>query len=164
MSARFDIDLEDLQERHRKISRAVHPDRFAGADPRTRRMALEQSMLANDAYNTLKNPVSRARYLLVLNGVLQSDDDKELGQAPQMFLMEMMELREELEDADGEKKAKSLADLKSRRDEAVSELGQLFGNSDGSGESLEPVRAQLAKLKYIDSILNQFADRPELRG
>ena len=57
---RFDVDLAALEARYRELSRKLHPDRFATADPRARRASLQRSVQLNEAWRTLKDPF-RAR-------------------------------------------------------------------------------------------------------
>ncbi|CAK2677032.1 molecular chaperone HscB [Vibrio crassostreae] len=57
---------------------------------------MQKAAQINDAYQVLKNPISRAEYLLVQHGEDIRGEQQTL-QDP-MFLMEQMELREELED------------------------------------------------------------------
>ena len=57
----FRIDLAQLGERYRTLARSVHPDRFADADARDQRLALERAAQLNDAYQVLKNAPQRAR-------------------------------------------------------------------------------------------------------
>jgi molecular chaperone HscB len=64
----FNLDLDQLATRYRELARGVHPDRFADASEREQRLALEQSASLNEAYQTLKSPPKRARYLLAMNG------------------------------------------------------------------------------------------------
>jgi len=63
------IDMADLEQRYRALSRQFHPDYFYNAPPAERRGALEKSSYLNDAYRTLKNPIARVEYLLKLEGV-----------------------------------------------------------------------------------------------
>ena len=73
-----------------------HPDKFATASERDRLLAVQKAAQINDAYQVLKNPISRAEYLLVQHGE-DIRGEQQTMQDP-MFLMEQMELREELED------------------------------------------------------------------
>ena len=63
------IDVSDLEQRYRVLSRQFHPDYFYNAAPAERRAALEKSSYLNDAYRTLKSPIARIEYLLKLEGV-----------------------------------------------------------------------------------------------
>jgi len=95
----FALDTELLAERYRELQQRLHPDRFATATDGERRLALQRAAQVNEAYGTLKDPLSRARYLLGLRGV-RWDDEQDTMMAPE-FLMEQMERREALEEARG---------------------------------------------------------------
>lgn len=93
----YDLDLAALAERYRSLQRATHPDRFAAAEPADRRLAVSRTAALNTAFQTLKDPVRRAAYLLSLKGI-DTDDETDTVMDP-AFLMQQMELREQLEDA-----------------------------------------------------------------
>ena len=90
----FDIDLHDLADRYRELQRALHPDKFASASDRERRLSVQHAAQVNEAFQTLKTSLSRARYMLQLQGI-SFDDEKDTTLDP-AFLMEQMELRESL--------------------------------------------------------------------
>ena len=90
----FALDTERLAERYRRLRQTVHPDLFATAGEREKRLALQASTLVNEAYQTLRDPLARARYLLQVRGA-GAGDDQETTQ-DMAFLMEQMELREAL--------------------------------------------------------------------
>lgn len=92
----FKLDGSLLSSQFRELQKRFHPDNFAIASERDRLMAVQKAAQINDAYQVLKNPVSRAEYLLAENGV-EIRGEQQTMQDP-MFLMEQMELREELED------------------------------------------------------------------
>ncbi|EAU64154.1 Fe-S protein assembly co-chaperone HscB [Stigmatella aurantiaca DW4/3-1] len=94
----YDVDVPMLERQFRDLSLQLHPDRFARADPKERRLSLEQTTALNEAYKTLKDPARRAFYLLKLHGVdLERDDATARKHMSQEFLEEVLELREELE-------------------------------------------------------------------
>src|SRR5262245_15836294 len=66
LSRKLAIDVADLEQRYRALSRQLHPDYFYNATPAERRASLERSSYLNDAYRTLKNPARRLEYLLKL--------------------------------------------------------------------------------------------------
>ena len=93
----FALETGQLDRSYRDIQSKIHPDRFAHAGDAERRASMQWSTQVNEAYRTLKSPVQRAKYLLELNGV---DVAFESNTAmPADFLMEQMELRENLEQA-----------------------------------------------------------------
>ncbi|CAK2432593.1 (Fe-S) cluster biosynthesis co-chaperone HscB [Vibrio crassostreae] len=92
----FQLNGSLLSSQFRDLQRQFHPDKFATASERDRLLAVQKAAQINDAYQVLKNPISRAEYLLVQHGEDIRGEQRTL-QDP-MFLMEQMELREELED------------------------------------------------------------------
>ncbi|WP_373958704.1 co-chaperone HscB [Vibrio gigantis] len=92
----FQLDGSLLSSQFRDLQRQFHPDKFATASERERLLAVQKAAQINDAYQVLKNPISRAEYLLVQHGE-DIRGEQQTMQDP-MFLMEQMELREELED------------------------------------------------------------------
>ncbi|MGF1754045.1 co-chaperone HscB [Vibrio makurazakiensis] len=92
----FSLDGSLLSSQFRDLQRQFHPDNFATASERDRLLAVQKAAQINDAYQVLKNPIQRAEYILVQHDV-DIRSEHQTMQDP-MFLMEQMELREELED------------------------------------------------------------------
>lgn len=92
----FDIDVNHLSQSYQTLQKAVHPDRFAHASPQEQLLAVQKSAEINDAYQTLKQPLKRAEYILTLRGVEMPNEQKSFGDTS--FLMQQMELREMLGD------------------------------------------------------------------
>ena len=63
---KLNLDMADLEQRYRALSRQFHPDYFYNAPAAERRASLEKSSYLNDAYRTLRDPVRRIEYLLAL--------------------------------------------------------------------------------------------------
>lgn len=90
----FEIDSNALANQYRELQRTIHPDKFADAPEQERLLALQHAAQINAAYQTLKNPLSRAQYLLhIQNG---AEMDEHALQMDGEFLMEQIELREAL--------------------------------------------------------------------
>ena len=64
----FEIDAALLADRYRGLQQNVHPDRHVGATDHEQRLAMQYTTFVNEAYTTLKSPLSRAIYLLELAG------------------------------------------------------------------------------------------------
>jgi molecular chaperone HscB len=90
----FNLDLGFLEQRHRDLSRTLHPDRHAASGAAERRMALGRAIEVNEAFRMLKDPVRRAEALLARSGV-QGGEGKEPPASPAL-LMAVMERREAL--------------------------------------------------------------------
>src|SRR5713226_10375258 len=95
------IAASELEQNFRLLSRQFHPDYFYNATPAERRASLERSSYLNDAYRTLKQPISRMAYLLEIEGVWTPADKTEGGgskQVPPALLEEVFALNEELDE------------------------------------------------------------------
>jgi molecular chaperone HscB len=91
------IDATLLEERFRALSRQFHPDYFYNAAPGERRASLERSSYLNDAYRTLRQPVSRTEYLLQVEGMPAGGNGEGSKQVPATLLEDVFELNEELD-------------------------------------------------------------------
>jgi molecular chaperone HscB len=108
----YGLDQEALENAYREIQSRVHPDRFAHAGDAERRASLQWTTRVNEAYGVLKDPVQRGKHLLELHGVDVAFDTN--TQMPGDFLLQQLELREELEGATRKKDAAALERMRSR--------------------------------------------------
>jgi molecular chaperone HscB len=144
------IDKAQLAERYRELQRVVHPDRFANASEQEKRFSMQGAILINEAYNALKDPIERARYMLLLNGI-EMDIQQETTR-DSAFLMEQMELREELEAARDKPDpyaaiADLMADINQRISNMVGQMAVQFETS--TPEQLESAREILRKMQFL---------------
>ena len=104
---KLNFDVADLERRFRALSRQFHPDYFYNATPAERRASLERSSYLNDAYRTLRDPISRVEYLLGLEGFAPRDG----AQMPARLLEEVFALNEELDEIRALRAAGAPADV-----------------------------------------------------
>lgn len=93
----FNIDTEALKQTYRALAARFHPDKFASASAFEQKQAVMMSSTINDAYRTLKSPIDRAAYLLKSQNI-DADAPEHTSFSPE-FLMQQMEWRETLMDA-----------------------------------------------------------------
>jgi molecular chaperone HscB len=93
----FALDERELEKRHRDISRALHPDRYAGRPSSERREALSRAISVNEAFRKLHDPISRAEALLAELGRELSDTNQPKPEPA--LLLQVMEQREALSTA-----------------------------------------------------------------
>ncbi|MEY3197318.1 MAG: Fe-S protein assembly co-chaperone HscB, partial [Pseudomonadota bacterium] len=86
----FDIDLENLENKYFALQAKFHPD--LSSDDKEKQERISQSILINNAYNSLKNPFERAAHILSLHGV-----ETEAVKLPESILEKIMEMQETLE-------------------------------------------------------------------
>ena len=98
---RLNLAAPDLEQRFRTLSRQFHPDYFYNAEPAERRASLERSSYLNDAYRTLRQPITRVEYLLQLEGLAARGPEEAAKQVPPALLEEVFALNEELDEVRG---------------------------------------------------------------
>ena len=158
----FDIDTADLAARYREMQRRVHPDKFANASDQDRRLSLQMTTQINDAFQTLKDPVRRGRYLLSLRGI-DLDDETDTAMDP-AFLMEQMELRENL---DGVRQADNphthLAELANRIELRLQAgIGQFRrALMEDTSEASKKARNAVREMQFLEKLRHEIDDLEE---
>jgi len=92
----FTIDKKALRKKYISNSRAYHPDFFTLEEGAKQEEVLKLSTLNNEGYKTLSDDRKRMQYLLTLNDMFPEEGK---AQVPQEFLMEMMDVNEQLMEA-----------------------------------------------------------------
>lgn len=169
------IELKDLEQRFRTLSRQFHPDFYGNATTAERLASLERSAYLNDAYRTLREPVARLEYLLKMEGYAPKESREASAQVPPGLLEEVFDLNEELESiqdmrADGAAAAAVAARLERARQPIEAnlerhdrELGELMAQHDdrlsagdvaGRTAALDSLRKLLLERTYLVNLLN----------
>jgi len=153
LPAALDLEPASLDKAYFALQRQWHPDRFVARPAEERAKASAEAAALNDAYRTLKYPLSRAIYLAQLKGVELPGDGKTIDD-PEL-LMEVMDAREELHEATSVAEVDSLARF-AREDlqKALAELPRLFLANDKPA-----IRKALLRLRYLD----KFAEEARAR-
>lgn len=150
----FAVDGTELDRRYFAAQRQLHPDRFATRTARERAISQSQAVELNDAYETLKDPLARATYLLGLKGISANPDGCHTVNDPTL-LTEQMERREALLEADTSAAAAALAD------EAASHVRDsecMIAAAFAAGD-LEKAGAETTRLKYLVKLVEECRAR-----
>ena len=160
--SRFSVDAAVIEENYLARSRETHPDFHGTSSEADQRGRIEESAALNEAYVTLCDPMRRADYLVTLLGGPTARDEKNLDQS---FLMEMMDLRERIEETRAARKDLSTleADLNARLQSVFDRIAVLFGAMDSSEptvskERLVQIRRLLNASKTLRSLLRDVRE------
>jgi len=146
----FVVDKQRLAERFRQLQAAYHPDRFATANDQQRRLSVQTTAFINEAYETLKTPRLRARYLLQLAGV-DFNEDTETSKDP-AFLMAQMALREAIEDAPQANDPFAALDvIQTTIRQQQTQLAESFKQAY-QAEDYETAKAVVLKMRFFERI------------
>ncbi|WP_349617487.1 co-chaperone HscB [Azotobacter salinestris] len=154
----FRLDLERLAARYRELVRRVHPDRFAGAPEREQRLALEESARLNEAYQTLRSPSRRARYLLSLQGEELSQETTVQDPA---FLMQQMELREELQELQDSADLGGLARFRRHLAQAQEQLNESFAACWADLQRRDEAERLARRMQFLDKLFAEVRQLEE---
>jgi molecular chaperone HscB len=175
--AAFDVDRAALERTYKDLTKQLHPDRFAKADPQARRASLQRSVQLNQAWKTLRDPVRRAEYLLSLAGIdvgteegtqrRGADGVKQKLPVPQALLMEVLELREGLMEArmaeDDARVAELAAEVRGRKQAAMDAVAAALRPSDGKRD-LDRAAHELVAVRYFDRFLDEVDVHEDARA
>ena len=149
LPAQYPIDLQALTIRFQDLQRQYHPDKFASGTQSEQLAAVSQSATINQAWQTLRHPLARAEYLLSLHGFDLASEQHTVRDTA--FLMEQLELREELDEIEKSqdeerlaafiKRVKGMYDV--RHQQVVEQL-----NSETWDAAADTVR----KLRFLDKL------------
>jgi molecular chaperone HscB len=153
----FTVDTKALDQAYRDVQNQVHPDKFASAPSAEKRVAMQWATRANEAYQTLKNPLRRAKYLCELHGVnLETESNTAMAPA---FLMQQMEWREALDDARADKDLVALErlddELDSARRQQLDQIGAALDNHEFA-RAAKGVRQLMFLDKFGDEVAAAF--------
>ena len=149
----FELDKVVLTERYRALQHVVHPDRFASATDREKRLSVQKSAYINEALQTLKHPLKRAKYMLELKDIDMSTETS--IQMDQEFLIEQIELREEISVIkSSQNPTQSLLTVNSHIEQSIGklikELTRLFASNDK--DTLEKASDCVRRLQFFEKI------------
>lgn len=150
MPVTLEIDPGKLAKKYFELQKKYHPDFYTQASEYEQEEALEISSQLNKALKIFRNPDETIKYVLQLKGLLEEEEKYQL---PPDFLMEMMELNEELSD-------ESAARIASIEKELYSEVGSIIENYNDERireQELQKLKAYYYKKKYLKRILDRLA-------
>ncbi len=152
------VDTAGLSKRFFELSRKYHPDYFIQEEEGAQSEALEKSSLINKAWKTFQNPDTTIKYVLMEKGLLEEEEKYEL---PPDFLMEVLEINEELMDAvDSVVKDKlqlTIENLQSAIYGPVKKIVENYQEAVTSEKELLLVKEYYYKKKYLDRIHRQLS-------
>lgn len=154
------VDRARLSQKFFELSRRYHPDYFVGQGAEAEAGALEKSSLLNRAYRVFQSPEETIKYVLQEKGLLQEEEKYEL---PPDFLMEVLEINEQLMDADepgtAERIRASIDQLQNEIYEPVQETVENYQEGATTAEALLRVKEYYYKKKYLDRIRRELAGK-----
>ncbi|MGK5091655.1 Fe-S protein assembly co-chaperone HscB [Deltaproteobacteria bacterium TL4] len=157
----YDIDLNKLESIYEQLVAELHPDFYHNASAEDHRHSVNLSAILNQAYDTLRDPGSRAAYALSRLAHGSSLNERQL---PEGFLEEMFALQERIEELTETDQAESAlntiqADLQQRLQQCQTLYGPLFAKREGqvsfASEDLQQIQTQLNTERYLKRLIER---------
>jgi molecular chaperone HscB len=180
LEPRLNLDLEALEREFHRLSRKLHPDRFARSGENEREWSLADTALLNDAYRTLKDPLRRTEYLLKLHGAEIGEehsgkDRRDPSRVPPDLLEEVFDLNMQLEEMRMGKKMgetdpqleKDLVEAKKKFDGLLEDVdrdlrSQADAWDEGDGDAREAAQkamvALLDRRRYLNNLVRDVTE------
>jgi molecular chaperone HscB len=150
-------DKAKIKHSFYELSRKYHPDFYINDTEMEQQFALEQTAIINKAFKVLCNEEEIIKYILQIKELLTEDEKYTL---PSDFLMEVMELNEQLTDAKLENNEAQIASLLNNinqfKQNIYEPVKSIFENAKEtvySQEELLQVKDYYFKKKYLNRIL-----------
>ena len=151
----FELDAESLRRTVRRRIARLHPDRVT--DPVEREHAVRMVARLNEALVILQDDERRANVLLSRLGGAAASEDRSL---PPAFLMEILEIREDMEQAvaSGEPAERTRVEnwANSERERLRADVAKLFGRLSDGDDCASEIRLQLNVWRYIERMIEQL--------
>ncbi|MCO6495923.1 MAG: Fe-S protein assembly co-chaperone HscB [Bacteroidetes bacterium] len=155
----FNLDEKLLRQKYLEINKTYHPDFFV-LDPAKQAEALQISSYNNDAYKTLEKFDKRVAYYLSLYGLYDKESKAEL---PPDFLMDVIDLNEELADAQFDADETKISILKSKINALMQEpinnlkrIGLELDKTQNKEVLHNEAKTEFQKYKYFSRLLSKI--------
>jgi len=146
------IDKSLLSKKYLQLQKQYHPDNYSLSDENEQSQSLEMSSLINKAFAVFKDDLKTIGYFLEINGLISEEEKYQL---PSTFLMEMMEVNEQIDE--GEFDASALEHIQIELDQEIQFVLQKNASELSEGELLL-IKEFYYKKKYLKRILDRLTD------
>ena len=155
LPVRYQLENTLLDKHYHTLAAQVHPDKFSHLSEAERRVSMQWATRVNEAYQTLSNSAERARYLLSLHGI---ETQEETNTAmPTDFLMQQMEWREAIEEAQQAQDSALLVALETRLQHEVHELEARLALEIDGEKNYPAAASNVRKLKFLEKLSDEIS-------
>jgi molecular chaperone HscB len=150
----FTQDLYTLSQRWKTLQKKVHPDKFAAKDKHSKNLAMQWSIRINEAYQRLKNPISRASYLCEIHGYPKREESGNTLETE--FLQQQMLWQESLETVKTEDELKNLCtEIDQNTQKTIKDLSDLLDIKKDYAQAI----VAIDKLSFLKKLQEQIKIR-----
>ena len=159
LPVQFSQDRTAIDARWKELQGQAHPDKFAAHGAAAQRVAMQWSVRINEAYQRLKQPLSRASYVCELHGApIQAENNTAM---PTVFLMQQIEWREALDEANTSAAIEEIAATVSKNGrELLSKIEHMLDTEKNFTAAAQLVRSLMFIERFaseVDARIDQLA-------
>ena len=159
LEEKFHFDGVKFAEQYQHLQSQYHPDRFVESNDQDKRVVMQAATYINEAYKTLKDEASRAKYLLQMHGVtfnVEQDTTRDME-----FLMLQMNLREQIDEVSSQ--TDSLESLDTLEQQSRQEKTQLIEHFQKciDGQRWDEAKDIVLKLQFFKRLQQQINQKQE---
>lgn len=153
MDVRFDINISNLESKFKGLQRLSHPDKFATSSLEQQDASSQTSTAINEGYQIMKSKVERSNYLLELVFGVNANDESKSNDS--LFMMEIFDLREQIEEEKDNKEA-----LRSILEQLNLSTRQVCVDLDRHLEEQDckKFNNDVIRLKYFSKVVEELED------
>ncbi len=155
LSPCFKLERDQLERAFLALQSQIHPDKSAHLSDLVQRIAMQNATRVNEAYQTLKSPIRRARYLLLLQGVDTQEETNTV--MPIDFLMTQMEWREAVIEAEKNRDLVVLGQLESRIKILTLELETELASKIDVERDYTAAAGMVRKLRFMEKLAEEIS-------
>lgn len=150
----FNIDREMLERRYFTLQQQIHPDFFTSKSKQEQQYAMEHSILLNEAYANLKDPIKRIETLLLLHGIILNEEQGGVKPNNEILMM-VMERQEEISQATEQASLTLIInDIMQEERNLITEFSNLYDRQD-----LNKATQIAIHLKYLNKLLKDSKNK-----
>lgn len=152
LEKKYDIECRNLEHKYKDWQRKLHPDLVHTKSEKEKEFAAEQSARVIDAYHTLSNSLSRAKYLVKLEGWFVDEEERILD--PEL-LAEIMEIRETIDESADPQALKHIkAQVQEKYEERARAFALAFENRNAE-EALSSIQKMAYYKRAVEEIVKK---------
>ena len=150
----YQIDTAQLEQQYRALQAQVHPDKSAHLPDAEQRLAMQRATLVNEAYQALRSPLRRARYLLSMHGVdIQEENNTVM---PLEFLAAQMEWHEAVVEAQQARDIDALTRIEARLQRETYELEAQLAVKIDTEKNYAAAAESVRKLRFMERLAEEI--------
>ncbi|XP_006288415.2 iron-sulfur cluster co-chaperone protein HscB, mitochondrial [Capsella rubella] len=152
LEKKYEIEPGSLEGKYKDWQKKLHPDLVHNKSQKERDYAAEQSAKVTEACRTLTKRLSRAMYIMKLSGINVNEEETITDPT---LLMEIMELREAISEADG---SEALNQIQSQVQEKLKQWSDSFVEAFESQRFDEAVKC-IQRMTYYERACEEIVKK-----